>query len=171
VYDVVRGAGLQIRPGLEKRQCNASNRFCIGRSRWIGSRPSDLRRLKSSFERHSQAGSFPYRDRSRTLLARAAHQSKRKNEELVAELSPKPDAPATLRKLPERRRNTPAMENCRLPLFQIAFFDDLISMTELLIPSMNSGHRCFGRLFTRLGNSLLTNRSRSRLHSSSLRLS
>ena len=41
-----------------------------------------------------------------TLLARAAHQSKRKIEELVAELSPKPDVPATMRKLPERRENT-----------------------------------------------------------------
>jgi len=45
-----------------------------------------------------------------TLLARAAHQSKRKIEELVAELSPKPDVPATLRKLPERRKNIPQME-------------------------------------------------------------
>jgi len=38
-----------------------------------------------------------------TLLARAAGKSKRKIEELVAELSPKPDVPATTRKLPERR--------------------------------------------------------------------
>ena len=45
-----------------------------------------------------------------TLLARAAHQSKRKIEELVAELSPKPDVPAMLRKLPERQKNTPSME-------------------------------------------------------------
>ncbi len=45
-----------------------------------------------------------------TLLARATHQSKRKIEELVAELSPKPDVPTTLRKLPERRRKTPPME-------------------------------------------------------------
>lgn len=40
------------------------------------------------------------------LLARAAHQSKRKIEELVAELSPKPDVRATMHKLPERRKNT-----------------------------------------------------------------
>ena len=45
-----------------------------------------------------------------TLLARAAHQSKRKIEELVAELSPKPDVPAMLRKLPERRKDAPPME-------------------------------------------------------------
>jgi hypothetical protein len=37
------------------------------------------------------------------LLRRAAHQSKREIEELVAELAPRPDAPALMRKLPERR--------------------------------------------------------------------
>ena len=41
-----------------------------------------------------------------TLLARAAGKSKRKIEELVAELSPKPDVPATMRKLPEGREKT-----------------------------------------------------------------
>ena len=45
-----------------------------------------------------------------TLLARAVHQSKRKIEELVAELSPKPDVPAAMRKLPGRRKNAPPME-------------------------------------------------------------
>jgi hypothetical protein len=34
------------------------------------------------------------------VLARAEHQSKRQIEELVAELAPKPDVPATMRKLP-----------------------------------------------------------------------
>ena len=41
-----------------------------------------------------------------TLLDRAAGRSKREVEELVAELSPKPDVPATMRKLPERREQT-----------------------------------------------------------------
>ena len=36
------------------------------------------------------------------VLARAAHLSKRQIQELVAELSPQPDAPTTIRKLPER---------------------------------------------------------------------
>ncbi len=36
------------------------------------------------------------------LLARAAHKSKRQIEELLAELSPRPDAPPLIRKLPER---------------------------------------------------------------------
>ena len=35
-----------------------------------------------------------------TLLRRAIHKSKRQIEELVAELAPRPDAPALMRKLP-----------------------------------------------------------------------
>jgi 5-methylcytosine-specific restriction endonuclease McrA len=38
-----------------------------------------------------------------TLLKRAANKSKRQIEELVAEISPKPDVKATMRKLPEKR--------------------------------------------------------------------
>ena len=41
-----------------------------------------------------------------TLLARAVGKSKREIEELVAEISPKPDVPATIRKLPERKDKT-----------------------------------------------------------------
>ena len=37
-----------------------------------------------------------------TVLSRAAYRSKRKIEELVAEISPKPDVPTTIRKLPAR---------------------------------------------------------------------
>ena len=40
------------------------------------------------------------------LLNRAAHRSKREIEELVAELAPRPDAPAVIRKLPDRRAGT-----------------------------------------------------------------
>jgi hypothetical protein len=36
------------------------------------------------------------------LLARATHRSKRQIQELVAELSPRPDAPSVMRKLPEK---------------------------------------------------------------------
>ena len=39
-----------------------------------------------------------------SLLKRATHKSKRQIEELVAELSPKPDVQATMRKIPERQR-------------------------------------------------------------------
>jgi hypothetical protein len=42
------------------------------------------------------------------LLERATHRSKRQIEELVAELSPRPDAPAVMRKLPDRRNGMPA---------------------------------------------------------------
>ena len=38
------------------------------------------------------------------LLARGAHRSKREIEELVAQLAPRPDAPAFVRKLPQARR-------------------------------------------------------------------
>jgi hypothetical protein len=40
-------------------------------------------------------------------LERATHQSKRKIEELVAEIAPKPDVAASMRKLPERGGKTP----------------------------------------------------------------
>jgi hypothetical protein len=40
------------------------------------------------------------------ILNRAAHRSKREIEELVAEISPRPDAPAVMRKLPDRRART-----------------------------------------------------------------
>ena len=40
------------------------------------------------------------------LLKRAAHKSRREIEELVAEVSPRPDAPAVMRKLPDRRAGT-----------------------------------------------------------------
>jgi hypothetical protein len=49
-----------------------------------------------------------------TLLARATHQSKRQIEELVAELSPKPDVPATMRKLPKRREKTKPTPDAQL---------------------------------------------------------
>ena len=39
------------------------------------------------------------------LLARATHKTKRKIEELVAEVAPKPDVPSTMRKLPARRES------------------------------------------------------------------
>jgi hypothetical protein len=42
------------------------------------------------------------------LLERAAHRTKRQVEELVAELAPRPDVPALVRKLPERRPLPPA---------------------------------------------------------------
>ena len=43
-------------------------------------------------------------DNFEAVVARAAHQSKRKIEELVAELSPRPDVPSSIRKLPNRNR-------------------------------------------------------------------
>jgi 5-methylcytosine-specific restriction endonuclease McrA len=45
-------------------------------------------------------------DNREALLKRAAHKSKRQIEALVAELAPRPDAPAVMRKLPARREET-----------------------------------------------------------------
>ncbi len=45
-------------------------------------------------------------DNCEILLARAVHLSKREIEELVAEISPKPDVPPSIRKLPTRPANT-----------------------------------------------------------------
>jgi len=42
------------------------------------------------------------------LLKRATHRSKREIEELIAELAPRPDAPAVIRKLPEKRPDVPS---------------------------------------------------------------
>ncbi len=42
------------------------------------------------------------------LLQRAVHESKEQIEELVAELAPRPDAPASIRKLPARKAPEPA---------------------------------------------------------------
>jgi hypothetical protein len=50
-------------------------------------------------------------DNRETLLKRAANKSKRQIEELVAELCPKPDIPATMRKLPEQRRKEKQKRN------------------------------------------------------------
>jgi len=44
------------------------------------------------------------------VLARAAHKSKREMEELVAELAPKPDVPASVRKLPTRPETAPSLK-------------------------------------------------------------
>jgi hypothetical protein len=44
------------------------------------------------------------------VLARAAHKSKREIEELVAELAPKPDVRATVRKVPARAETAPAAQ-------------------------------------------------------------
>jgi len=49
------------------------------------------------------------RENAEALLERATHRSKRQIEELVAELAPRPDAPAVMRKLPERRPPTPTL--------------------------------------------------------------
>jgi 5-methylcytosine-specific restriction endonuclease McrA len=48
------------------------------------------------------------------LLARAAHRTRRQIEDLVAEIAPRPDAPAVMRKLPERPAVTAPPPTLRL---------------------------------------------------------
>ena len=68
-----------------------------------------------------------------TLLARAVHKSKREIEELVAEFSPKPDVPTTMRKLPVHRAKTK-----RLPAPQLGLdiFGAMVSAAGLGIVVM-----------------------------------
>jgi 5-methylcytosine-specific restriction endonuclease McrA len=47
------------------------------------------------------------------LLTRAAHKTRRQIEELIAGLAPRPDAPAVMRKLPERRTATAQVQALR----------------------------------------------------------
>jgi hypothetical protein len=53
-------------------------------------------------------------DNQREVLAAAKHQSTRDIEKLVAELAPKPDVPARLRKLPEPRTRPQAQPQARV---------------------------------------------------------
>ena len=52
------------------------------------------------------------------LLARATHRTKKKIEELVAEVAPKPDVPSTMRKLPARRE-APTPTPAPTPIFEL----------------------------------------------------
>jgi hypothetical protein len=64
------------------------------------------------------------RENRDTLLKRATHRSKRQIEELIAELAPRPDAPAVMRRLPARRTlATPALplgaDRVLMPVFEL----------------------------------------------------
>jgi hypothetical protein len=54
-------------------------------------------------------------DNREMLLNRAVHKTRRQIEELVAELSPKPDVPSTIRKLPERKKKPGPSQNEQVP--------------------------------------------------------
>ena len=59
-------------------------------------------------------------DNREAVLKRATHCSKRQVEELAAELAPRPDAPALIRKLPEPPPIAPAPTSVRPPAERIA---------------------------------------------------
>jgi hypothetical protein len=58
------------------------------------------------------------KDNADVLLRRAAHKTKRQILELIAEISPRPDARTVVRKLPERRSPAGAANACSLLLGQ-----------------------------------------------------
>ena len=63
-------------------------------------------------------------DNRDAVLKRATHCSKRQAEELAAELAPRPDAPALIRKLPERPHPAPTTESllpCSGPIAGTSF--------------------------------------------------
>ena len=64
------------------------------------------------------------------LLARAAGKTKRQIEELVAEISPKPDVPTTMRKLPARRD-----KDSSSPESASASVGDWVSPTPIAAPA------------------------------------
>ena len=59
-------------------------------------------------------------ENTQALLKRAAHKSKREVEELVAELEPRPDVPAVMRRLPERRAVSRLAPSVQLRADQVA---------------------------------------------------
>ena len=66
--------------------------------------PADpARRWAAAPHGHREAGAHLTPENREALLERAAHRTRREIEELVAELAPRPDAPAVMRKLPDRR--------------------------------------------------------------------
>src|SRR3972149_2713623 len=72
-----------------------------------------------------------------TLLARACHKSKRQIEELLVELSPKPDVPAGIRKLPAVSAKTkPPMPPVELGPDRVTFLP-----TPAPVPSMPPAQR------------------------------
>ncbi|MGH9460064.1 MAG: HNH endonuclease, partial [Vicinamibacteria bacterium] len=75
------------------------------------------------------------------VLARARGKSKREIEELIVELSPKPDVPATIRKLPERREETKAASSPELGTNQLVSERVTFLPTPAPAPSMTSAQR------------------------------
>ena len=67
------------------------------------------------------------------LLERAVHRSKRQIEELVAEISPRPDAPALMRKLPDRRQKVTEPSDVTITVFagESGLRPDAVAASEL----------------------------------------
>jgi len=68
------------------------------------------------------------------LLARAAYKTKRQIEELLVEISPKPDVPPVIRKLPERPATAPPQAPAQTPIAELGP-DRVVSPAEHPVPS------------------------------------
>jgi hypothetical protein len=71
-----------------------------------------------------------------TLLARAAHRSKREVEELIAEIAPRPDAPAAVRKLPDSGSGTAPMSALRQDSNRIVALDRELGLDRVDPPAL-----------------------------------
>ena len=87
------------------------HRCCSRRPEAPGA-PHVARGWPPSLERHRDPRAPPHGGDCETVLARATHKSKRQIEELVAELSPKPDVSAVIRKLPALESSLEVSSNC-----------------------------------------------------------
>ena len=88
----------------------------IAAARAARQHPSLLQRLREgSLHLTAVAKLAPHltQENRETVLARAAHRTKREVEELIAELAPRPDAPTVVRKLPDRGTGTAPMSALR----------------------------------------------------------
>ena len=79
------------------------------------------------------------RENCETVLARAAHRTKREVEELIAELAPRPDAPTVVRKLPDRSTGTAPMTALRQDSNRVVPLDRGLGLDRVAPPALNRG--------------------------------
>ena len=88
---------------LHLSEAEAYLRIAAARAARASPAPDPARRRAAAPDGHREAGAAPHPGEPGGPPEPATHQSKREIEELVAELAPRPDAPAVMRKLPDRR--------------------------------------------------------------------
>jgi 5-methylcytosine-specific restriction endonuclease McrA len=76
------------------------------------------------------------RENCETVLASAAHRTKRELEELIAELAPRPDAPTVVRKLPDRGTATAPVDALRQDSNRIVALDRGLGLDRVEPPAL-----------------------------------